>query len=101
MLVRRTTSHLFGLEKVMKPHRNRPARMPRHGFTLVELLVVMAVIAILIGLLMPSVQKARESANRISCGNNLKQIGLAMQMYHETFGRLPPTRTAMRPDGGS
>ena len=93
----------------MSPRRNRSEGVRhsrffvRAGFSLVELLVVIAVIGLLISLLLPAVQAAREAARRLGCANNLHQIGIGLQSYHDSYQRFPLGGVEMRslrnPDG--
>ncbi|TWU36656.1 Type II secretion system protein G precursor [Novipirellula aureliae] len=81
----------------MRTKKTRKPDQPISGFTLVELLVVIAIIGILVGLLLPAVQAAREAARSTSCKNNLKQVGLAIHMYHDSNRCMPPGWQGVHP----
>jgi prepilin-type N-terminal cleavage/methylation domain-containing protein len=88
-------------DTVMDFPRNPGRRRHQTGFTLIELLVVIAIIAVLVALLLPAVQQAREAARRTQCRNNLKQIGIALQNYHDSRDAFPPGYISLFDNSGN
>ena len=89
------TLRVRGQRKQVTLEKRTNFSRPLHGFTLVELLVVIAIVGILIALLLPAIQAARECSRRAACTNNLRQIGIAVQNYHDAMRHLPPPNAVM------